>query len=168
MLSLNKINREARVKIMEIKSISQKIFRTAPNKIDNNGSHTNPFGVNFKGNMITADVFETAAKKVNLIERVSNKSKMHSSAIVGSINDVNQAIKSRIDSVMAIGNRIKEKSVEAWKYLNETKISFSLGKIENSIKLILPERTLSKKSLLKMDPESQIEDMFRLAIATGG
>lgn len=93
---------------MEIKSISKNFFKTLPSKIENNSNnncnHTNPFGVNFKGNIITADVFVKANS--GLVEKVSNKSKMLTSAIVGSVNSFNQAISSRLNSVVSYGKRL--------------------------------------------------------------
>lgn len=148
---------------MEIKSISQKIFRTAPGKIESN--QTNPFGVNFKGNIINADVFQPV--KINLVEKAANKSKMLTSAIVGSINDVNQAIKSRLDSVMAVGRRIKEKSVAAWKFLNEAKLSINFSeRVENSIKFIWPNQQYRVENLMELSPKNELRDMLKLAIAT--
>ena len=93
---------------LSISSVSRNIFRAAPKNIENN--QTNPFGVSFKGNVLTADVFEKNknASKINFTGIASIKSKMLSSAIVGSINDFSSAIASRLDSVVSFGRRIKE------------------------------------------------------------
>lgn len=142
---------------MEIKSISQKIFRTSPNRINNSDSaHSNPFGVNFKGNIISADVFETTAAKTGLAEKVSNRGKMVVSAIVGSINDVNQAICKRLDSVVGMGRKIRE-NVElgvsnvrenmskAWGYINSTNLFVTMGLKNNDV--LYKPKNLDKMSL---------------------
>lgn len=155
------------MRITEIKNISQKIFNNASGKIESN--QTNPFGVNFKGNMITADVFDSSEKSnipfTGIAAKVADKSKMLSSAIVGSINDVNQAIKTRLDSVMAIGRSIKEKSSAAWNYLNETKVVWSNESLKNMLTLRLSENPYSARKLEKM-PVSDLRDMMQRAIAT--
>ena len=93
---------------MEIKSISKNFFKTSTSRIENNSTnnsnHTNPFGVNFKGNIITADVFVRANS--GLVEKVSNKSKMLTSAIVGSLNAFNQSMSTRLNSIVSYGKRL--------------------------------------------------------------
>lgn len=103
---------------MEIKSISSKIFRAAPRATEQN--HTNPFGVSFKGNMVTADVFKSTTPK--LAEKVSNKGRMVVSAIVGSMNDFSSAMSARLNSVVSFGRRIKENATILWDKANNTKI----------------------------------------------
>lgn len=104
---------------MEIKSISQKIFRTSPNKCENKSesNHTNPFGVNFKGNIIQADVFDKSDnagisfKGAEIAAKVANKGKLWSSAIVGSINNANEAMRKILNPVASFGRTIKENAL---------------------------------------------------------
>ncbi len=61
---------------------------------------SNPFSAtSFKGNVLTADVFETKA---------TAKNKLTYSALVGSINDAFPTFRKGIESVVAFGNRMKE------------------------------------------------------------
>lgn len=61
---------------------------------------SNPFAAtSFKGNVLTADVFETKA---------SSKNKLTYSAFVGSINDAFPTYRKAVESVIAFGNRMKE------------------------------------------------------------
>lgn len=100
---------------MEIKSISQKIFRTSPSKTE--GNHSNPFGVNFKGNIIQADVFDKSEKSgisfkgAEIAAKVANKGKLWSSAIVGSINNANEAMRKILNPVASFGRTIKENAL---------------------------------------------------------
>ena len=63
---------------------------------------SNPFSAtSFKGNVLTADVFETKAK-------ATSKNKLTYSAFVGSINDAFPTFRKGIESVVAFGNRMVE------------------------------------------------------------
>jgi len=120
---------------MEIRSISTKIFRAAP-KLSEKASHqTNPFGVNFKGNIITADVFSKAAPQgSDLVGRVLNRSKMLTSAIVGSINSVNSSMSSRLNSIVSFGRRMKENVSNAWTLAKNIEIHVDMPNMINSMK----------------------------------
>lgn len=108
---------------MEIKSISQKIFRTSPNKTENNhnkvdSNHTNPFGVNFKGNIIQADVFDKSEKSsisfkgAEIAAKVANKGKIWSSAMVGALNmNINEAMSKMLNPVKSFGRKVKENAL---------------------------------------------------------
>lgn len=93
---------------MEIKSISQKIFRTSSNRTESN-NHTNPFGVSFKGNIINADVFEEKSPNEN-----QNKGKMFVSTLVGSMNSAMGVMGRRLNSVVSFGMRMKETTTQLW------------------------------------------------------
>lgn len=102
------------MEIKSISSISGKLFKTNANKVEkseNRSSHTNPFGVSFKGNIINADVFEE--KNTGLTDR-QNRGKMLVSTLVGSINSINSSISKRLNSVVNFGRRIKESTTNAW------------------------------------------------------
>lgn len=97
---------------MEIKSISQKIFRTSSNNKENQANQTNPFGVSFKGSMINADVFQE--NKENNSDEKQNKGKMIVCTLVGSINSVSAAMSRRLNSVVSFGMRMKETTTQLW------------------------------------------------------
>lgn len=124
---------------MEVKSISQKIFRTRSEKAHDcektQSNHTNPFGVNFKGNIIkmdaikNADVFESSLKS-ELVNRVSGKfNKLKDAMNIGSINSY---LSKRLDPVMNLGRKIKANAQTAWNNLNETMIRLGVGKSEDN------------------------------------
>ncbi len=156
---------------MEIKSISKNIFKTsAANKIETNNSQTNPFGVNFKGNIISADVFETenkagmAFKGAELAAKAGNKCKMLSSAIVGSIGDMTSAINRRFDSIIDSAknirkefsesfSRVNENFSKAINYLNSTNLFITMGLKRNDN--IYSPKNLDKLSL------SEKRNMFK-------
>lgn len=107
---------------MEIRSISQKIFKTNSNSIKKNENQTNPFGVSFKGNMITADVFEK--KEVN---ESPNRGKIFVSTLVGSINAVNSAVSKRLNSVVSFGRRLRDQTNELWDKANNIEIHVDMA-----------------------------------------
>ncbi len=94
-----------------------------PIKIGKTVNHSsNPFAAStFKGNVLTADVFETKAAKPSL------KDKLKLSAFVGSIGDAFPTFRKGIESVVAFGNRMKEGFSSAMNKLNE------IGSMEISI-----------------------------------
>ena len=65
------------------------------NKIKENATQTNPFGITFKGTVIQMDVFESSTKKAqentanntnSIKEKMQNTGKLLASAWVGTIN----------------------------------------------------------------------------------
>lgn len=143
---------------MEIKSISQKIFKTSASKVENNSSHTNPFGVNFKGNMISADVFESSekAEKVSfkgaeLAAKAGEKCRMLQSTIVGSLRDFSTKAK---DSVADFGRRIKDNTMNLVGKLPKITGTDSFINNLNDI------RTYSVSSLLNDQPIGGIDLKF--------
>jgi len=104
---------------ISINSTSKNIFRAATKRVENN--QTNPFGVSFKGKILTADVFENKqAKKINFTGISSIKSKMLSSAIVGSINDFASEISTRLNSIANFGRRIRQNASSIGNQISET------------------------------------------------
>ena len=82
---------------------------------------TNPFAAaSFKGNVLTADVFESAQNKVE----ATSKNKLTLSALVGSLSNVGSGFRQRMESVIAFGGRMKEKVVGAWNEMNSIEITF--------------------------------------------
>jgi len=142
---------------MEIKSISHKIFKTSPKTIENNSNHTNPFGVSFKGNMISADVFDSSAENkisfgINLAAKVSNlKSKMAASAFVGSINDMSKAISCRLDKVVDFSKKIGKNAAKLGHWLHNTNLSFTFD-----AKLVA-RKTKDIKDMVKVKINRSIE-----------
>ena len=156
---------------MEIKSISKNFFKTLPSKIEkdcnNHCNHTNPFGVNFKGNMITADVFVKAKSGIieNVSEKVSNKSKMLTSTIVGSLNAFNQSMSTRLNSIVSYGKRL---GAEVSEVLNREISMPSINNIKNAVlDRISSMHYYSVPSLKKMGL-SDLEDAFNNILAVRG
>jgi len=150
---------------MEIKNISQKIFRTASSKAENRDNHTNPFGVNFKGNMINADVFEPAfcGAKESIAKKAANKGRMWASAIVGSMNSVNESISRRLDSVVSFGNRIKSNVSDLWNQANNIEINLlpDVKNIINNMKERISDKHQYGIANLGVQEVSKLDAMFQ-------
>lgn len=83
---------------------------------------SNPFAAStFKGNVLTADVFETKTPKPSI------KDKLKLSAFVGSIGDAFPTFRKGIESVVAFGGRMKEGFSSVINKINE------IGSMEISI-----------------------------------
>jgi len=112
-----------------ISRIGQILNTPIGTKTVSKGRVSNPFAPGtFKGNVLTADVFET--KKPTL------KNKLTYSALVGSLGDAFPTFRKGIESVVAFGNRMKEGVTTAFRKLNE------IGNTEITIDLLAPVRGL--------------------------
>jgi len=156
---------------LSINNIPKNFFRNAPQKIE--AHQSNPFGVSFKGNVLTSDVFETKREikqSSNLIERASRKSKMLSSVVVGSINEFSSAVGRRLNSVISFGNRIRENVSGLWNQAKNIEITFDMANIGNVLKSKLSQNMpaivdkYSVKSLTKL-PVGDLEEMLVARLA---
>lgn len=139
---------------MEIKSISQRIFKPASQKSEQNSCQTNPFGVNFKGNMITADVFEKPEKSevaFSGLKEIMTR-KMTMSAVLAPMSE---AISKRLNSVMSFGRKIGENATNLWKQANNIEINLNLPtftNVRNAIReRVLEMNTYSINNLQKLE-----------------
>lgn len=144
---------------MEIKSISQKIFRSAPEKTQSN--HTNPFGVNFKGNMINADVFEVSSRGVGKIAETAGKisgkiNKLRDAMNIGSINSY---LNNRLNSVVDFGKRIKNSAVNTWNNINETMLRLGVNKEDNKLKFSFSINNYTKNHM-KKKPLADVSSVY--------
>lgn len=112
-----------------------------PKNINTNKFSSNPFGVSFKGNVIQADVFESANKKENII---AQKSKMFASAVVSGINNFNEAFKSRMNAIVSFGKKVTENVFDTMEKIGNTEIKIDMDGIKNKL---FPDRQYSIKQL---------------------
>ena len=93
---------------------------------------TNPFGVSFKGSVIHADVFEKVsevAQKETLRSKVANRGKLMVSALVGNINNFNDAMKSRMNSIVSFGKKVTTNVFDTIERIGNTEITFDMSDI---------------------------------------
>lgn len=132
-------------------------------EMQNTSKASNPFGVSFKGNVIHADVFEKT-KIVNgesLKNKVANRGKLIVSALVGNMNNFNDSIKSRMNSIVSFGKQIKERTAETFHKIAHTEINFrAMGKsIKNTFVNPYSVKNLSKQ------PVGDLERMLQEELA---
>lgn len=114
---------------------------------------SNPFGVSFKGNVIQADVFQKAAPSV--VNKISSKGKLFASAIVGNINNFNNALQSRMNAIVSFGKKIKSNVFDTFSKVANTEISVDFDAFANTIKgRFFPNSQYKVKNLAKMDVSS--------------
>ena len=130
---------------MQIGKISLHTTKTTtPNKTTPEKQFsTNPFGVSFKGNVIQADVFESA-KNNGITKSIAEKSKLYASAIVSGINNFNEAFKSRMNSMVSFGKKITKNVFDTIERIGNTEITFDMNGIKNKM---FPDRQYSVKQL---------------------
>lgn len=114
---------------------------TTANNTTTNKLATNPFGVSFKGNVIQADVFESAKKSTNVI---AEKGKLFASAVVSGINNFNESFKSRINAIVSFGKKVTTNIFDTMERIGNTEISFNMEGIKNRL---FPDREYSVKNL---------------------
>lgn len=115
---------------------------------------TNPFAAtSFKGNVLTADVFETKDKP-------GMANKLKASALVSSISSMGSKIHAGLESVVSFGNRIKDNVVEGWNRLNEIEISIAnpVKSIRESWDAMLDNRMVQNYS---KQSTSELESMLK-------
>ncbi len=143
---------------MQIGKISlhtTKAASAAATKTMANQLATNPFGVSFKGNVIQADVFESASKS-NIAQNISEKGKLFASAVVSGINNFNESFKSRMNSVVSFGKKITTDVFDTIERIGNTEITFDMNAIKNRL---FPDRQYSVKNLANR-PTAELKDMW--------
>lgn len=108
-----------------------------------NNLATNPFGVSFKGNVIQADVFESARKNLNT-NAIAEKGKLFASAVVSGINNFNESFKARMNSIVSFGKKVTTNVFDTIERIGNTEITFDMTGIKNRL---FPDRQYSVKNL---------------------
>ena len=116
--------------------------------LDNNGRHTNPFGITFKGAVLQMDVFNSSQKaeksKENpLKEKMAQAGKLVSSMWLGATNKV-AGFK---DSIISFGKKVQTGTKEFCNKLANTNVEFDFVKYNVN--------NLAKR------PISELGDMFK-------
>ena len=128
-----------------------------------NSASTNPFGISFKGNVIQADVFDTARSTINRVgirERIANTGRTFKSAIVGGINSFNNAVKERANAIVSFGRRTKETISNAIDFANNYDVAEGLRNAFTSLRnRIVSSNEYSVKNLTKR-PVSDLRTML--------
>lgn len=146
---------------LSIPAIRERLFNTSKHENATSRNSSNPFAqTSFKGNVLTADVFESSSVKA---DQPSFTGKLKASALVGSISGIGERFHNMIESAISFGNRMKEGIVNRWNKLNSIEISFAPAKEKinsacSSIKEVLGKSVgdiissgVSSKSVAKME-----------------
>ena len=133
---------------MQIGKISLHTTKAAQRTADRaqaqtNNLATNPFGVSFKGNVIQADVFESARKNLNA-NVIAEKGKLFASAVVSGINNFNESFKARMNSIVSFGKKVTTNVFDTIERIGNTEITFDMTGIKNRL---FPDRQYSVKNL---------------------
>ncbi len=144
---------------LSIPSIRERIFNTSKHEQTTQRS-SNPFAASsFKGNVLTADVFESSTKQ----SHPAFTGKLKASALVGSISGIGERFQNFINSVVKFGIRAKESVVNGWNKLEGIEISFNplrekMSSAYNSVKEIMStpiseifSKGISSKQVAKME-----------------
>ena len=141
---------------LSIPAIRERLFNTSKHENATSRNSSNPFAqTSFKGNVLTADVFESSSAKA---DQPSFTGKLKASALVGSISGIGERFHNMIESAISF-----EGIVNRWNKLNSIEISFAPAKEKinsacSSIKEVLGKSVgdiissgVSSKSVAKME-----------------
>ena len=152
--------------IERLNQFSHRIFNTSKTE-QNTSRNSNPFAVsNFQKNILTEDVFESSCTG-----SLTASSKRIYSTFVGSINDFGNKFYEGIESIKALGMKIKDSVVNTWSKIQElgnTEIKLDGAKemLSRDIKTFFvngQEREISRMS--KMDPHMEVKPMLIEALS---
>ena len=137
---------------LSIPSIRERLFNTSKHEQTTQRS-SNPFSAStFKGNVLTADVFESSTKQ----NQPTFNGKLKASTLVGSISGIGERFQNIINSVVQFGVRMKESVVNGWNKLEGIEISFNP----------LKERMVSAYNHTKEMLSTPISEMFSTGISS--
>lgn len=137
---------------LSIPSIRERLFNTSKHESSTQRNSSNPFAASsFKGNVLTADVFESSKKA----DQISFTGKLKASALVGSISDLGSRINKGIESIKNFGIRMKDSIVNGWNKLNEMEISFAPAK----------EKAVSMFNSLKDTLNTSVSDLMSSGVS---
>jgi len=137
---------------LSIPSIRERLFNTSRHEQTTQRS-TNPFSASsFKGNVLTADVFESSTKQ----DQPTFTGKLKASTLVGSISGIGEKFQNMINSVVQFGVRAKESVVNYWNKLEGIEISFNP----------LKERVAATYNHAKEMLSTPISEMFSTGISS--
>lgn len=161
--------------IEKINQLSHRIFNTSVTE-QNVARSSNPFAAsNFQKNILTEDVFESSKKDekkdVSFTGNLTASSKRIYSTFVGSINDFGNKFYEGLESIKALGAKMKEGLVTAWNKIHE------LGNKEVSLEgakdvltrdistFFVSGRDKQIAKMAKMDPHTEIKPMLTESLA---
>ena len=142
------------------------IFKSARTeaKINTPNHSSNPFGISFKGNVIQADIFQTTSNKEGIGHTIKERGRMFMSAVVGNINSFNESMKSRLNSVVSFGRRVKDNVANWWEMAKTTEVTFDMNGLSKFISEKFHTNPYGVNNLLKR-PVNELEEMLRAELA---
>lgn len=137
---------------MDLKIGNRVIFSTSVNNKNKmkETTHSNPFGISFKGKVLQADVFQEEHKNSS-IENISNsfakKMAFCASAIVSGVNTFNSKMKSISNNIVSFAKNIKENTVSFVETMGKTIENFSISPKEGSVKYYMQKDVASLEEI---------------------
>lgn len=120
----------------------------AENKSQTDKTHSNPFGITFKGTVLQMDVFNSSTKKAGntgldtVKEKMTNVSKLTASAWIATINKFSTAK----SALVSFGSKLKQDSIAVLDKMKNTKVDFNF--MANTV------------GSLQRRPIGELEEMF--------
>lgn len=131
------------------------IINIGKNKQQNKSTHSNPFGVSFRGNIIGADVFVSENKIESRISKPLNKMKLFFSAIINGNSIFNEKFRQSINKVSDFALRIKNEASSLFKNTTD-KIKEKISNVKENLSINPKEGSVkyySKMSVNQLEEE---------------
>lgn len=142
---------------LSISGIRDRIFNTTKHE-QTVARSSNPFAASsFKGNVLTADVFESKKNQPGFTANVPAKSKLVWSALVGSLSNMGNKFHSGVESILAFGRRMKDSVSNFWTNMQETSIELSFVKKMDEQLALAGSKIKNTAGLLKSKLSSSFE-----------
>ncbi|MFI3300499.1 MAG: hypothetical protein R3Y28_03670 [Candidatus Gastranaerophilales bacterium] len=133
--------------------------------------NSNPFAQGtFKGNVLTADVFEASSSKSSTpsfgsITSAPAKSKLYLSAMAGSVNNIGAKISEKfsagVESIVAFSSRVTEGVSNFWNKMKNTEVKIGIiDDIKNSMTSGVNRKEISKMDLGNEEAYAGLHEMF--------
>lgn len=159
---------------LTIPSIRARLFNSSKHEQvkSSNDTTSNPFAqTSFKGNVLTADVFETSKAKNNQpsftgkLASVPAKSKLYLSAMVGSINNFGSKISEKfhagIENINSFCKRVSDNVSNILDTMKKTEIKFDfMDNIKDAMRPGIRKNEISKLDLSNEEIYNSTHELF--------
>jgi len=142
--------------------------RVSLKKTQNNGyNHQNPFGISYKGNILTRDVFERSNQELNqqtFKEKLISRGKLYASAMTGHFADINNSVKKMFSPVIAFTSNIKNKADQFITFAKNTEVQIPSLNYDSLFGIFAKKQTQSNNQLANK-PVKELKEMLQSQLA---
>lgn len=150
---------------LSISGIRERIFNNTKHE-QTVARSSNPFAqTSLKGNVLTADVFESSKQENQSSASIPAKSKLYLSAMVGSINNfgsrLHEKLNKGVESVVSFCGRISNNVSNTWKEMQNTEIKFDIfDNMRDALRPGIRKNDIAKMELSNEEIYNNVHELF--------